>query len=335
MTTAFAPRRLTHAEVEQIRARRGRSMLLFITDRCPVGCAHCSVDSRPDSPTIEDFPLFSDIVEWICAAPEIDVVGISGGEPFVERRGLSLASQRFAAAGKQQVIFTSGVWATADEPPAWIREILARSSCIYLSTDVFHARTVADDRLVRAARAIATAGAWIVLQVLDHADSLARAEQALRDAFGEDWAAHAEINPIVPLTNGRGGGVFTRLARVPGHMFGPCSLVRSPMVRYDGLVTACCNESVIQRLGPARLRRPVTSQAQLDAAVRGFHADPLLRVIGGVGLGALTEHPRFKDLAHERYADNCQMCWKVLDRAGATDQPDRLITLISTLETRE
>src|SRR5688500_5951792 len=104
MTTLNHAPKLTHADIENIRSNRGRSMLLFITDRCPVGCLHCSVDSRRDSPTISDFALFEEILSWICENPELEVVGISGGEPFVERRGLTMASQVLADSGKQQVI---------------------------------------------------------------------------------------------------------------------------------------------------------------------------------------------------------------------------------------
>lgn len=335
MTAAPRASRMKHEDVDQIRRTRGRSMLLFITDRCPVGCQHCSVDSRPDSPTISDFGLFEDILDWMCDNGDLEVIGISGGEPFTERRGLELASRRFSEAGKRQVIFTSGVWATGPAAPGWIRDILARCCCVYLSTDAFHARTVADDRFIRAAQAISAAGPWIVVQVLDHGEATSRAERLLREAFGDGWTELAELNVIAPLTNGRGAGVFTRLARSPGHSFGPCSLVRSPMVRYDGLVTGCCNESVIMNLGPTRLRHRVGSKAELASAVQRFHADSLLRVIGGVGLGMLTEHPRFADLAEDKFSSNCQMCWKVLDRAPDGEPPDRLIDAISALEPKQ
>src|SRR2546421_2554616 len=102
-------RRLSFADVEFARRTRGRSVLLFITDRCPVGCAHCSVDSRADSPSIADFALFGQIVDAICARPEVRVVGISGGEPFVERRGLTLAARKLFQASKDIVLYTSGV----------------------------------------------------------------------------------------------------------------------------------------------------------------------------------------------------------------------------------
>jgi hypothetical protein len=324
-------KKMTHYDVDQVRRTRGRSMLLFITDRCPVGCEHCSVDSRPDSPTITDFQLFGEIVDWICGNPEITVVGISGGEPFVERRGLTLASRRIAGAGKQQVIFTSGIWA-APEVAGWIREILGRCACVYLSTDGFHARSVDDERFMRAVHATADSGAWIVVQVLDHENAMERTDRLLRAVFGEKLAEYAELNPIVPLTNGRGANVFTRTTFLPGHAFGPCSLAVSPMVRYDGLVTGCCNESVIMGLGPSRLRKRANSARELAAAVEEFHADPLLRVIGDTGLGVLTNLPRFIDLAEEQFATNCDLCWKMLYRLPQEAQPDRLLNVISAMK---
>jgi hypothetical protein len=335
MTANSPTRRMTHSDIEQVRRTRGRSMLLFITDRCPVGCQHCSVDSRPDSLKISNFKLFREIVDWLCARPEIEVVGITGGEPFVERHGLTLASRQFANAGKRQVVFTSGVWARGATTPRWISDVLARCSCVYLSTDVFHARSVTHDQFLRAVNAIVAAGTWIIVQVLDDEQTLQHTERLLRDAFGNTWMDYAEVNAIAPLTNGRGANVFTRTARVPGHAFGPCSLVASVMVRYDGLVTGCCNESVIMNLGPSRLRKRAGSIEELAAAVEEFHTDPLLQVIGGPGLGILTEHPRFVDLAEEQFTSNCDLCWKMLDRLPQEAGPDRLITAISAMKILE
>jgi hypothetical protein len=324
--------RLRWADIEAIRHERGRSTLLFITDRCPVGCAHCSVDSRRDSPTITDFALFGEIVEWICAQP-LDVVGISGGEPFVERRGLSLAARRFSEAGKDVVIYTSGVWAKRPEPPAWIRDVLACCTTVFLSTDAFHAEGVDDAHYVHAARAIAGAGAWIVVQVIDAGDMPGRAAALLRSAFGEGWERYAELRLTPPLTAGRGRDVFVRTDHVPGRAYAPCTMVSSPMVRYDGVVTACCNESVIMGWGPPALRRQAHSRAQVGEAMDAFHADPLLRAIGSVGPGALTAHPRFADLADKPFTSICDLCWTLFERVAGDAEPDPLIEAIGTVLT--
>lgn len=322
---------MKHREVEQIRRERGRSMLLFLTDRCPVGCAHCSVDSRPGSPTITDYGLFAEIVDWISGRAGIEVVGISGGEPFVERRGLLLASRRFSETGKRQVVFTSGVWASRDGTPEWVREVLRRCSCVYLSTDSFHAPGVDDARFVRALCSVAAAGAWIVVQALDDGSTTGRVEALLREAFGESADLYAEVNRIAPLANGRGRDVFAHTSRHRGEDFGPCALALSPMIRYDGMVTGCCNESVIMGHGPERLRRRASSGEEVGQAVARFHNDPLLRVIAGAGLGALTLHPRFAALAGAEFAVNCDLCWRMLDQSPESAPPDRLVEAISEL----
>lgn len=321
--------KLFHREIEAIRREPGRSLLLFISDRCPVGCAHCSVDSRADGPTITDYPRFKDIVEWIARDPKLELVEISGGEPFVEREGLTLATRRIAAAGKRLVVFTSGIWAARERIPGWIRDVLDRCDSVYLSTDAFHAEAISDECLIHAAREIAAADARLVLQVLDHGPARERAAKLLNEAFGGRWDQDAEINIVAPLRHGRGAGVFAPRARIEGHAYGPCAQVGSPVVRYDGRISACANESVIMGLGPARLRQQACSAKALGGTLQRLRSDPLLRVIGHSGLGVLTEHPRFKELGAERFSTNCELCWKLLERMP--EGSDRLIDAIDAV----
>jgi pyruvate-formate lyase-activating enzyme len=324
-------RQLKLADVERSRNTPGQSVLLFLTDRCPVGCAHCSVDSRRDSPTITDFALFEELLAGICAQPAIRTVGISGGEPFVERRGLVMATQRIVAAGKSIVPYTSGVWANTTIP-IWIRQVLRQASCVVLSTDAFHAGTVNDDRFVHAAQAIVEEGAWLVVQVLEMPDMVQRAERLLQRAFGAEIAHYAEINRIPPLPYGRGAALFSAHGGRPGAGFGNCGVVNAPVVRYDGRLAACCNEQVIVGRGPERLHQRCHSAAEVGEILARWDADPLLTVIAGAGLGALTQHPRFADLAQQRFSTICQLCWTINTRAlPVADQSDHLLNALALL----
>src|SRR5205823_1033157 len=205
--------------------------------------------------------------------PELQVVGISGGEPFVERRGLTLASRQLVAAGKDLVVYTSGVWATGSETPDWIRRVLRSSSCAFLSTDAFHAAALADERFVRAARAIAAEGTWIVVQVIDLGEMVARAEGLLQKAFGNSWRDFAEFSLTRPLAYGRGATVFARgPARTAGREFGRCMVAAAPVIRYDGRITGCCNEQVMMGGGPERLRHRSASGRELTEAMDRFRA---------------------------------------------------------------
>ena len=305
--------KLSHAKVEHIRGKRGQSLLLFITDRCPVGCAHCSVDSRPDSPSITDFSLFESVLTGICSLPGLMLVGISGGEPFVERRGLTLAVDRLSSAGLAIGLYTSGVWARND-PPEWVYPVISKVSCVYLSTDAFHEESINAEQFVKAARVIANEGTWLIVQVLDLPEMVERAKTLLERAFGSKFGGRADLNLIPPLPYGRANSLFATKRIWQGQTFGTCRAVKSPVVRYDGTITACCNEQVIMGLGPDRLRTRCADAEEVREALTMFSKDPMLQVIGGVGVGALTYLPEFSDLAKKSFPSICTLCWALQDR---------------------
>ncbi|MCR2746893.1 radical SAM protein [Limnobacter parvus] len=318
---------MNHDDIERIRRMPGSSLLLFITDRCPVNCAHCSVDSRSDGPVISDYDLFDALLTGICQQEKIEVVGISGGEPFAERRGLTLACSKFNECGKSIVIYTSGVWAKASKPPGWITDVLKKCSTIYLSTDSFHQAGVPVQHFTHAACQIADAGAHIVVQTLD----VKQASDILHKAFKTDFTSFAEIVPIVPLQNGRGKQIFNFRPATPAASVGSCALAITPVVRYDGIVTSCCNEEIIMGHGPQRFRSKARSSDDLDEILVRYKHDPLMRCVAGVGLGQLLIHPRLDSLNKQKYVSTCQLCWEIMKKFPALPPTDRLIHAIAEL----
>ena len=319
---------LHHEDIMAVRHQRGKSIMLFLTDRCPVECKHCSVSATKNGPTIQDYELFESLLDHALELPSLEVVGVSGGEPFVEKKGLQMVAAKVKAAQKKLVIYTSGVWAVNKKPPPWIQDVLSQCVTVYLSTDQFHAQVVTSTMFVNAARAIAATDAWIVVQTLEPEF----AQDLLSKAFGTQADQFSEIQRITPLANGRGAALFQWPYRVPGHVFGACELALSPTIRYDGTVTGCCNEEVIMGMGPGHLRKRISDGKELPVAVEEFFEDSLMKVIRGVGLGALTFHPQFKDLANERFSTNCDLCWKALSRISDKPLDDPLIHVIADME---
>ncbi len=313
--------RLTHRAIEAFCSEYGRAVTLFLTDRCQVGCAHCNVDSRADGPTITDFDVYERVLEWLAGDPDLEYVGITGGEPFVERRGLALATRRLTAAGKHVAVFTSGVWAAHGRVSGWIHDVLARCDCVYLSTDAYHAAHVDEACLINAAREITAAQAWLVLQVLDVDGAREQAAELLNQAFGGRWDQHAEINLMAPLRQGRGTSLFALHERSEGNTFGPCALLRTPTVRYDGVISACGNEEISLGLGPRRLRRQGSTASELGEAAAALRRDPVLRVIAESGFTTLTRHRELRELGTQRFSVNCDLCWKALARLPAGSDP--------------
>jgi organic radical activating enzyme len=327
-TTASA--RLTLAEVRALRATWGKSALLFLTDRCPVGCAHCSVDSRADSPSISDWPLFERLLTGLAALPDLALVGISGGEPFVERRGLTRAMEVLTGAGKRIALYTSGVWARPTVP-TWVPPILRTADAVFLSTDAYHQAAVERAQFAAAARACAEAGASLIVPVLAQTEEIARAAGLLEEALGPNWGQQAELMHNPPLPLGRGAGVFAPGPMRTAASFGACTLARSPVVRYDGRVTGCCNEAVIMGHGPPALAAEVRDGTGLASALAGFQRHPLHRLIASVGVGTLADSPRFAPLRSGSYASICDACWRLHDALAADERADSVLALLGRL----
>ena len=326
--------RPTLAETERMRAEPGRTVLLYITDQCPVGCAHCSVDSKPDSPRVSDWPLFEQVVAGIAQLPRAESVAISGGEPFVERKALPYAVNAFADAGKAVVVFTSGHWAPPGDRPAaaWITKVLRRISTVFLSTDAFHQGMVDQERFTAAVGAVAEAGCRVVIQALDTGTGVEPARQALEKVFGPQWAEYADLKPITPLRSGRGADVFAlRQMHAADRFSVPCTLLGSPTIRYDGVAIPCCNEPVTIGQGPDGLRRRIRGAADVGAALGEFDRDPLLRLVSTTGPAGIAALGPFRELNEGRFENICGACWKSFDIAATDPAAGRLVNALTAL----
>lgn len=313
---------LTLADIDAIRVQRLRSALLYLTDRCPVGCAHCSVSALPRGARPADAELLESLVDGICASASITLVGISGGEPFTERRALQEVTSRLSAAGKRLVLYTSGNWGRDNgTAPPWTRAVLTRAATVVLSTDRYHADRIPSARYVAAVTAAAAAGSWIAVQTTGAAAS---AEGLLTSAFGNSWRDRAEIRVTKLLSRGRAtslpapGGATT--AGRPGRDYGPCRLASAPVIRHDGRLTACCDENVVTGHGPAHLHATARTAAGLARHLAAFRDDPYLAIIAAAGPGALTRLPRYREIGDSYHDDICSACWALL-RGGANQDP--------------
>jgi hypothetical protein len=307
-------RRYTHADTVALRAQARRTALLMITDKCPVSCPHCSVGSLPTGPSVTDWPLFDQLLTGIASLEGLHVVAISGGEPFSDRRALVRAVDHLRGAGKDIIVFSSGYWARPERPPQWIADVLRATSTVFLSTDGFHQGRVAVKRFVHAVGHVADAGCRIVVHTLDEKDGVARLTDLLRDRIA-GWEAIGEVVPIAALAQGRGRAIFGTGRTFALHELSRCRNTASPTIRYDGVVTGCCNEGLVMGGGPSGLRPAVRNASEMRDALADLSGHPVLRTVasaGPSGLPGLLEDvapEAAEDLRNARFADVCGPCW--------------------------
>jgi MoaA/NifB/PqqE/SkfB family radical SAM enzyme len=324
----------TLADLERTRNHPGKSCLVFLTDRCPVGCAHCSVDSRPDSPRIEDQGLFREVVAGVLSVPSFDVIGVSGGEPFIERRALSYLVEECSIRGLQVVLYTSGVWASKGKP-YWVYEVLERAASVVLSTDAFHTRALNMEALDRAAGMVLDAGCSLIVQTVDLPSSRQPALRFVERMMKSAPDRNVELNLVPPLSVGRGRVAFASLPPLPRRTlteWGSCRLLGAPVIRYDGMVVACCNEAILMGAGPDRLRRRCKTRAEVVEAITALRSDPLLECMRTVGVSTIGQLPWVDVPADRSYGSICEACWELnvqFDTAGESDR--RTLRALSAL----
>jgi hypothetical protein len=321
------------ADFEQRRWQPGRMMGVILTDRCPVGCNHCSVSALMDDAGPDSNPLFARHVAQIAALDGLEVVFITGGDPFVHLDELEGAVGELVAAGKRVVLHTSGYWGDDAAIAPRARALLAHVDTLVLGVDLYHRIGVTDEALAAAIGMASGAGCWIVTQVIvgpKQPDHRGYAERILEAALGAAWARHAEIAENPPLDSGRAARL-KRFEKAP-RPAGRCELVNRPMLRFDGEVTACCNEAVLQGAGPPGLRRSVGGDVERGLAQ--LARDPLVRLVHRIPTGAAYElAAQVAGVQAEPVSGTCDACWRAgeLLEAMSPEQIERVETLAALL----
>jgi hypothetical protein len=101
------------------------------------------------------------------------------------------------------------------------------------------------------------------------------------------------------------------------------------VVRYDGRISACCNEAIVMGAGPAALRHSVRTSGEVRSVLAGLAADPYLTLIGSVGPGPLTALTSWRSLADQRFPHICALCWRMLRSADGQREAAMLALLAS------
>jgi organic radical activating enzyme len=311
---------VTMTELIEWRQIPGRTALVYLTDRCPVGCAHCSVNSTATSARVSDHQFLQRIVRDLATKVELHSVGISGGEPFIERTALTQTVDTLTDAGKLVIPYTSAVW--ANSVPRWVQHVLERSAAVVLSTDTFHDDGVSQEQVRRAMEAIVAAGARLILQVVDVEQSVERALDLVTDCFGASAPDVADVT-VVPLIGvGRGTTLVTMRTGMRPDRMQACRAAASAVVAYDGRITPCCNESLINGDGPAALRPLVSDPKEFLSTLDDLTASPLLTMMRTAGPAGVVSLPGFADLGEHTFGSLCDFCWKAHERQTTLSDAD-------------
>ncbi|MEV0122526.1 radical SAM protein [Streptomyces sp. NPDC050703] len=308
------------------RPRPAAALLMTLTRRCPLSCAHCSTASATDSEQLDAAPLTA-FAETFRPADRPDFLLLTGGEPLLRPRLVETLAGTARAAGVRTQLQTGMFFARdaagGGRVPPPVADALAAVDHVSASLDVFHEAEVPRARVLDVLRALHEAGKDVSVQLTGRGPD----DPYLAEATGDIRRALDDRVPILVARVRPAGRAAAWLpdagpAAVP-HGAAPCAMAAWPVVAFDGTVVACCNQNVVDGLGgrlPGHLRLGHVADDDWPTIRRRLLGRPLLRGIRTLGpvhlAGALAAAPGGAGPSGQGDAGYCGTC------VGALGTPD-------------
>jgi hypothetical protein len=296
------------------------NLVISVTRRCPLRCAHCIVSSAPDvaggTLTVEQAQ------SWARQLPKLKEAGVrhltfTGGEPTLALKAIRVLAESCSSLGITTAVVTSGVWATAPAVATHIVEQLRAVSNWDLGYDTYHAPEMPFERFQQAVEALkSSATSFSVRVCVDTPLSATDAEICgrLRDLAGPDVT--------ILQQSVRHIGRATSLSRQASDEWQfpaePC-ITSGPFIREDGSMGPCCSGLAHEARGRHPLEFGNVNDDGLVACRERWLSDPLLRMLRLFGFAVPLQWIKEAGLklpSVELPNNVCELCVSLWDSEG-------------------
>lgn len=292
-----------------------RTVGVNLTMRCPLECAHCSVDSGPWRKETVDGNLLASRIEEMGRDGRIRLVMVSGGEPFSARDALRKVLEAAEPWGISVFVLTSGIWAKGREAADRTLDAFPSLRYVGFSLDEYHEPFVPMEDVKSGVLAALARGLLVDLTIRVWDPEGDPYLDRIAETFGDELLSRVgiDLERIVPVGRARGlpqAGV----EELPGLPAGACDSAHQPVIDTDGTVVGCCNVALARRTPPLVLGS--LRDVGLPALTRAAESDVLrhaIRVFGPKYLADLVVSRGEGGRLAARYpADICALCHDVL-----------------------
>jgi hypothetical protein len=314
------------AEIVALTFKYHRAVYISLTQKCPIRCEHCFVDSGPLRQHAASFAEIKTWLDGILTSPDLSVVFFSGGEPFSHPRALRYGLEATTQKGKYSVIATSAFWAKTPDIAERFLKLYPQPGSICISTDIYHEKFVPLSYVRNAAAVARARGIDVTIQLTRTPDAFEDFLQRFDREVGFDLVPPSEIFVAEYSAVGRASTECgaERREEVGPQPSAPCVWLGTPWVRENGVVCACPNTKVFETSRhPLRIGTlDQTSFQDLSSESRRDYFLQALRVFGPKGL---TEQFPLTDWGWERPSESgesvCDLCHSI---TGTSGLPDRI-----------
>lgn len=250
------------------RAEPAAAVLMTVTRRCPLACAHCSTASSMASEQI-DAAVLKRFVGTFTPADRPEYVLLTGGEPLLRPRLVRELAERVREVGGRTQLLSGMYFAAGGRIPVPVRRAIDAVDHFAASVDAFHEREVPRAAVLRVLRQLLDEGKDLSVQLTGRTPD----DPYLREATEDIRRELDDRVPVLVTVVRRAGrartwlpepGPAARSGADTGHLSVPaaghrstvpvpCSLAAWPVVCFDGTVVGCCNQDVVDAAALGRL----------------------------------------------------------------------------------
>ncbi|MGW3263822.1 radical SAM protein [Streptomyces sp. NPDC001056] len=314
-------------------------LLLTLTRRCPLGCAHCSTSStaRGEEPDAEQLLRFA---RSFTADDRPEVVMLTGGEPLLLPDLAYELATLVRAVGSRSVLLSGMFFARGGRVPPPVMRAVTAVDHFSASLDAFHEREIPRRDVFRAVRQVLEAGIAVSFHLVGTGPRdpyLADVTTAIRREFAD--RVPMLVNEVRPV--GRAAAWAAAGTRRPAADRAlPCAMAAWPVVAFDGAVLACCNQQAVDRRPvPGHLSLGHIAEDDWATVRRRSLSSPVLRMVRAVGPAHLYHRhapgadefgycvgcrslPAHPDVVAGAVRDASGLVGELLDREAARTQAD-------------
>lgn len=297
----------------------GKTIGLQLTLRCPFKCDNCLVNAGPERREEVPTPVALSWVSKIGRVGTIEVISITGGEPFVNQKRLEEITHLAKEYGLLVNVVTNAFWGKNYAQGTKLLKKLQGITHLSISTDIFHNKDIPLENVKNSCLAALDNGIEVALSIcLKQNDDFI---DILKSELGKELFEKLLIVPQHIHSVGRAKDlsldeVKSPITKMPSVACGNLSM---PFISYDGTIMACCGDAILKaELYPA-LKLGNMEQNSLRQILRKADRNYLihaLRLWGPAGLfQRITDRKLISRLKKSYSRDNiCDLCCDLLSQ---------------------
>ncbi|CAM5552825.1 radical SAM protein [Streptomyces atroolivaceus] len=281
-------------------------VLLCLTRRCPLSCAHCSTGS---SLTSREEPGADRLLRFVGSFTEEnrpDVVMLTGGEPLLLPSLVERLSARARAAGSRTALLSGMFFARSRDIPAPLLRAITGVDHFSASLDAHHEREIPRADVFRAVHRVRETGVAVSFHLTGTGAGdpyLADVTRDIEKEFG--GRVPSLVNEVRAFGRAASWAAPARTGPEAGAV-SPCAMAAWPVVAFDGAVLACCNQDTVDlRPAPAHLYLGHVATDDWASVRRRALESPVLRMIRTVGPAHLAARSGLPPRGGS-YCDGCR-----------------------------